>query len=121
MLLHRVVTHFRKQEWTAIGIDFVIGVVGVFFGIQVSTWNDERLRSETARTYIQRIRKYLRAHLDDFDQGLAYFGQVRTSALGALGAYLGEVEPDDLNRNSARIKCPLSPIPDLQGPLNCLD
>jgi hypothetical protein len=86
MLLHRVITHFRKQEWTAIGIDFVIVVVGVFIGIQVSNWNDQRLRSETARTYIERIREDLRANLDDFDQRLAYFGQVRTNAMGALGA-----------------------------------
>jgi len=36
MLLRRVIQHFRKQEWTAIGIDFLIVVVGVFMGIQVS-------------------------------------------------------------------------------------
>lgn len=35
MLLRRVISHVRKQEWTAIGIDFVIVVVGVFVGIQV--------------------------------------------------------------------------------------
>jgi len=36
MLLRRVIQHFRQQEWTAIGIDFLIVVVGVFMGIQVS-------------------------------------------------------------------------------------
>ena len=42
MILRRVIEHFRKQEWTAIALDFVIVVLGVFVGIQVSNWNAER-------------------------------------------------------------------------------
>lgn len=47
MLLRRVIAHLRKQEWTAIAIDFVIVVVGVFVGLQVNNWNEAR--SERAR------------------------------------------------------------------------
>ena len=42
MILRRVIAHFRKQEWTAIAIDFLIVVVGVFIGIQVSNLNSAR-------------------------------------------------------------------------------
>lgn len=42
MILRRIIAHLRKQEWTAIGIDFVIVVVGVFVGMQVTNWNEER-------------------------------------------------------------------------------
>ncbi|MGK2924785.1 MAG: hypothetical protein ACSLE2_04120 [Lysobacterales bacterium] len=42
MILRRVIAHFRNQEWTAIALDFVIVVVGVFVGIQVANWNEER-------------------------------------------------------------------------------
>ena len=42
MILRRVIKHVRSQEWTAIVIDFLIVVVGVFVGLQVSTWNDAR-------------------------------------------------------------------------------
>ena len=42
MILRRVIAHFRKQEWTAIALDFLIVVVGVFVGIQVSNWNAAR-------------------------------------------------------------------------------
>lgn len=42
MILRRVIVHFRKQEWTAIALDFLIVVVGVFIGIQVSNWNAAR-------------------------------------------------------------------------------
>ena len=33
MILRRIIAHFRKQEWTAIALDFVIVVVGVFVGL----------------------------------------------------------------------------------------
>ena len=35
MILRRVIKHVRNQEWTAIAIDFVIVVLGVFLGLQV--------------------------------------------------------------------------------------
>ncbi len=41
MLLRRVMNHLRKQEWTAIGINFLIVVIGVFVATQVSNWNAE--------------------------------------------------------------------------------
>jgi hypothetical protein len=47
MILRRVIEHVREQNWTAIWIDFVIVVVGVFIGIQVSNWNGNQ--SEIAR------------------------------------------------------------------------
>lgn len=49
MILRRIITHFRKQEWTAIAIDFVIVVVGVFVGLQVNNWNEAR--AERAKEY----------------------------------------------------------------------
>ncbi len=47
MILRRVIAHFRKQEWTAIFIDLVIVVLGVFFGLQVSNWNAARIERNT--------------------------------------------------------------------------
>ena len=42
MILRRVIEHVKKQHWTAVFLDFVIVVVGVFIGIQVSNWNAAR-------------------------------------------------------------------------------
>jgi hypothetical protein len=42
MILRRVISHFRNQEWTAIFLDFLIVVIGVFVGLQVQQWNDAR-------------------------------------------------------------------------------
>lgn len=42
MLLRRITQHVRDQNWFAVGVDFVIVVIGVFVGIQVSNWNEAR-------------------------------------------------------------------------------
>ena len=43
MILRRVSANFRRQDWTAIGIELVIIVIGVFLGMQVSNWNAARM------------------------------------------------------------------------------
>lgn len=86
MLLRRVMLHVRNQDWIAVTIDFAIVVVGVFIGIQVSNWNDARLREATAQEYIERLREDLRGNRDDVTQRIAYFTRVREHAVSALEA-----------------------------------
>ncbi len=55
MILRRIIAHLRKQEWTAIGIDFVIVVVGVFLGIQVSNWNEAAADRRAESAYLSQL------------------------------------------------------------------
>jgi len=55
MILRRITQHVQDQNWTAIGIDFVIVVVGVFLGIQVSNWNGERAMRAEERDLLARM------------------------------------------------------------------
>ncbi|MBY0569394.1 MAG: hypothetical protein K2P70_18945 [Hyphomonadaceae bacterium] len=55
MILRRIIAHFRKQEWTAIALDFVIVVVGVFVGLQAQAWNESRQDRVHERMYIERL------------------------------------------------------------------
>ena len=45
MILRRVIQHVKGENWFAVGLDFVIVVVGVFIGIQVANWNEARLEN----------------------------------------------------------------------------
>lgn len=54
MLLRRISSHVNEQNWFAVGIDFVIVVVGVFIGIQVSNWNEsQRAKIDEHGTLLQ--------------------------------------------------------------------
>ncbi len=70
MILRRIIAHFRKQEWTAIGIDFMIVVVGVFIGIQVANWNDARADDRLGRFYLERIAEDVRSDATQLEMNI---------------------------------------------------
>ncbi len=88
MILRRVIAHFRKQEWTAIALDFLIVVVGVFVGMQVTNWNAARADAGKAERYLARIGADLDADLYDYADRLKFWGEV--SRYGAAGLAYAE-------------------------------
>jgi hypothetical protein len=72
MLLRRVIEHVRDQNWFAVSLDFVIVVVGVFIGIQVANWNDERLNRQEERILVERLRVDFDRIREDSDRSLAF-------------------------------------------------
>lgn len=80
MLLRRVIDHIRGQAWTAIGIDFVIVVVGVFVGIQAANWNEERVERELVRGHLSEIAEDLRTH-ESLDAALLGSATLRIAAV----------------------------------------
>ncbi|MBI1393572.1 MAG: hypothetical protein GC152_12590 [Alphaproteobacteria bacterium] len=60
MILRRITEHVKAQNWTAVALDFVIVVVGVFIGIQVSNWNAEIADRRTETGYLRQLQGDLR-------------------------------------------------------------
>lgn len=97
MILRRVIQHVKKQEWTAIWIDLVIVIVGVFIGIQVANWNEDRASRNAEARHLEEIAEDLRADI-------AVFDMIETSALlrissvdYILGETRGATRPIGLN------------------------
>jgi hypothetical protein len=87
MLLRRVIEHVRNQQWTAIGIDLVIVVVGVFIGIQVANWNEARADKAAYQAALGRLGAEIDtnlASLDAFDADIAGELGIGSRALTAL-------------------------------------
>ncbi len=57
MILRRVIEHVRTQNWTAVLLDFVIVVIGIFVGLQVSEWNERRQLREREHEYLVRLQE----------------------------------------------------------------
>ncbi|GAB4524016.1 MAG: hypothetical protein Tsb0010_08010 [Parvularculaceae bacterium] len=55
MILRRVIEHVKTQNWTAVALDFVIVVVGVFIGIQLGNWNEQRAEHARAMELRERL------------------------------------------------------------------
>lgn len=79
MLLRRIIAHLRKQEWTAVAIDFLIVVVGVFIGIQVANWNEARLEAQRERAYLVALREDFRAVVAELENDIAGYGGIASS------------------------------------------
>jgi hypothetical protein len=84
MILRRVISHFKKQEWTAIGLDFLIVVVGVFVGLQVSNWNEGRAVDQQSALFTERLTADLLEEAWNFQFLVGYYDDVLTHANKAL-------------------------------------
>ena len=91
MILRRVIEHFRKQEWTAIFLDFVIVVMGVFVGLQVSNWNAARVERQTEIGYLAAMEEDVAYSIDKLEELISTMG-LQEDARAALYAY--SLDPD---------------------------
>jgi hypothetical protein len=64
MILRSVIRHVRDQNWFAVGLDFLIVVVGVFIGIQVANWNDLRRERLEEAAIVARLQVEVDALID---------------------------------------------------------
>ena len=76
MILRRVTQHVRDQNWTAIAIDFVIVVVGVFVATQVTNWNDARKTAARAEVFTARLTEDVRFEDWANQRTTTYYAQV---------------------------------------------
>ncbi len=91
MILRSITEHVKAQNWFAVGLDFLIVVIGVFIGIQVSNWNEVRqARSEERAMFIRLISEaeqfskalleHSRLHLRNVDQTISLIAQLEDPA-----------------------------------------
>ncbi len=55
MILRRLSQSLKEQNWTAIWIEFILLVSGVFLGIQVSNWNQAQKDSQRSRVIVENL------------------------------------------------------------------
>ena len=96
MILSSVTKHVKEQNWFAVFIDFIIVVVGVFVGIQVSNWNQIQIDNNTAGEYIARIQSDLLDNVRDMNHRNEYFSLVKTHAIAALKDF--DKQPESLGQ-----------------------
>ena len=79
----------RRLEWTAIGIELGIVIVGVFVGMQVSNWNVEREARQRGALFAERLRADLREEAWYYQLQIEYSRDVLANAERAVNALSG--------------------------------
>lgn len=95
MRLRRIKEHVRDQNWTAIGIDFVIVVFGVFVGLEVSNWNEDRATAARSEAFTARLVEDVRYEAWAVEWLIAYYTEVRRNAELAAAALSGDTTLTD--------------------------
>ena len=72
MILRRIKAHVEKENWFAVGIDFVIVVIGVRIGLQVANWNESRNENARIASQLASFRTELILARDYFAVAQAY-------------------------------------------------
>ena len=75
MLLRKVTQHVKNQNWFAVFIDFIIVVVGVFIGIQVANWNDDRAVFKKETQALVALKKEILASIDTTESKISAYKQ----------------------------------------------
>jgi len=96
MILRSLTRHVRDQNWFAVGIDFVIVVVGVFIGIQVANFNAVRIEAAKADSYLQRLHQDVSDDIVMLQQRQALWA--RQIKLGREALAATELRPDEQAR-----------------------
>lgn len=87
MLLRRVIEHVKAQNWFAVALDFIIVVVGVFIGIQVSNWNEARAHRAGEHVFLAQLRDEISGSAEAIDYEQRFVAEVVASGRRAI-AYL---------------------------------
>lgn len=99
MILRRLAQSLKEQNWTAISVEFVLLVLGVFLGIQAANWNEERqmdTRRSAALARLHAESEAAIAYLEQRIQLMSEDAESRTDTLRRLsdndweGADLGQ-------------------------------
>lgn len=83
MILRRIGQHVKDQKWFAVGVDFVIVVIGVYIGIQASNWNAAREDRANETLYLGYLAEDLQSDLRKIDN-VSRVSEWRMSALAAV-------------------------------------
>jgi hypothetical protein len=81
MILRRITNAFRKQDWFTVLIETLIVVLGVFLGIQLGNWNDDRILKSGAAQAREALVDDLRRDIAVFNVRQEFYSDVLVASL----------------------------------------
>lgn len=86
MVIRRIREHVATHNWFAVAVDLGIVVIGVFIGMQVNNWNNDRLSRDQAREERAMLIDDLQANQQNMVVRTRYYAWVHLEAEKTLAA-----------------------------------
>lgn len=84
MILRRISERLRARDWSTVTIEFVIVVAGIFIGLELSNWNDDRKLALQEQSYLALLREEILDNMEAIDYQARYTETVVAAGQPAL-------------------------------------
>ena len=95
MILRRLTENLRVQNWTAISIELLIVVLGVFIGVQAANWNQQRLERRETEQLLEQVDVELTSLIRYIDSLDDYYASAGRYADRAIAGWRGDTSVSD--------------------------
>lgn len=93
--MRQIIANLRHRDWTAVAIELVVVVAGVFIGLQASNWNENRVTDRKAAVFTGRLVSDLREEAWGYEYYIEYYKEVLANAKEAVDALTGRAPLSD--------------------------
>ena len=66
MILRRIAEGIKDQDWFVVGVEVMIVVVGIFIGLQVDDWNEDRKKSAEEQGILENVRTEVNNNIESY-------------------------------------------------------
>jgi uncharacterized protein DUF6090 len=94
-MIRRIFQNIRRQDWTAVVIELVVVILGVFIGVQVANWNGDLETDRKAVLFTSRLKADLREEAWGYEVQVGYYEQVLRNAIAAEDSLAGRTQLAD--------------------------
>ncbi len=84
MILRRFTQHIKEQNWFAVGLDVIVVVVGIFLGMQVTEWNEQRQFNENEGMLLEQLKDEIESNNVLARNRIEFMGEVVKSGKRAI-------------------------------------
>jgi hypothetical protein len=95
MILRRLTANLKAQNWGAIAIEFIIVVIGVFIGTQVSNWNEARVERQNTIHLLDQFKSEIHFQTEQYKLIQSYMATTGEYAKVALGGWRRDPHVND--------------------------
>lgn len=96
MILRRISTALRRQDWITVLIEIGIVVIGLLIGLQINNWNEARVEKQAERKFLERLHAEIIATEDDLGGFSDIVGRRDTALKAAAGVVFGNDQQAEL-------------------------
>lgn len=90
MILNRIASGIKNQDWFVVFVELMIVVVGIYVGLQVDDWQKEREQKAIAETYVSQLITEMETIRDIHRERIKYVRKVMVYAEAALATLEAE-------------------------------